>query len=68
MKRKVSYHPAASPNKPFRIDGKWYARDEAAALGYESECHKAIMDLFRATPDDETVEKPSGSARIDSSV
>jgi hypothetical protein len=35
MKHKVTYHPAASPNKPFRIGGKWYTRDEAAALGYE---------------------------------
>jgi len=61
MKGIVVYTPVKSPNKPFLIDGKYYNRDEAAALGFDIGCHNAIM-MYGWMADTEVVDNGDGSA------
>lgn len=44
LKNEFKYSPIQSPTAPFRIGGKWLNRDQAAKLGHDEKCNKAILN------------------------
>jgi hypothetical protein len=41
--RTVTYTPLTGQNKPFIMNSQRYNRDELIKLGYDKECHEAIL-------------------------
>ena len=41
---RMDYLPGISPTRPFNKDGVWMTRDEAVAIGLDSDCKHAVLD------------------------